>query len=113
MVRLVSLLPCARAPRGPAPQAVRLAPWIQLINVRIREDGPAASPHVALPAEADGRQRHPARVRIPAVGQGKGKNVVSHQPQRNCAPNAALLWVVGSSALPLFKSIRSMFSYPL
>jgi hypothetical protein len=47
------------------------------------------------------------------MGQGKGKDVLSHQPQRNCAANGAPLWVVGSSVLPLFKSSRGEISYPL
>lgn len=59
--------------------SLRPALRIHLIDLRIREDDPAASPLTPAPLEADGRQRHPARIRIAAMREGKGKDVVSHQ----------------------------------
>jgi hypothetical protein len=79
MVHLVSLPPNARTSRRPALQALVPRLHIHRINVSIGKHDAAPAPLSPVPLEADGRQCHPARIRITAMRQWKGQDVVSHQ----------------------------------
>jgi hypothetical protein len=82
MVHLVSLPPSTRPARRPAPQAPRPHPRIHHIDVGLGKRHAAPAPHAGAPLKAEGRQRHPARIGIPAMGHGKGQDVVSHSELR-------------------------------